>query len=410
MRSAPLGYLALLSAGVALWLLAQHLPGAAIALSSVVGVAIASYALFKSIARKGSAGPQRRQISSLSSIPTSAARPFSRQPAASNPAPPNFRPAPPSRSPATNNSTPQLIGGRYRLLRVLGEGGMKRVYIAEDLNLNTRQCAVAELIDTTADTAQQQANRAAFEREADLLAALSNEHIPKIFDRFSEGTRHYLVMEYVPGETLAKWIVQRGGRIDQAAALDIGGQILEGLTYLHSHAPPIAYRDLKPENVMITPENRVRLIDFGIARHFTRARATVVGTPGYAAPEQYKGQVDLRTDIFAFGALMHHALSGRDPQNEPPFSFPSLAGIRSDVDPRLASLIDRCLRPDPDQRPQTVVEVSDEIKMIASPLPQPSAPRSRAQSGPRVRFCIHCGAQLPRRGKCSACGSARYAS
>jgi serine/threonine protein kinase len=410
MRSAPLGYSALFAAAVAVWLLTQHLPGAAIALSSTVLLGVAFYALFKSLERQPIAGPQRRRISSASSLPTSPARPSSSQPAANNPAPVNFHPPPPLPPPLANSGASRLVGGRYRLLRLLGEGGMKRVYIAEDLNLNTRQCAVAELIDTTADPAQQQANRAAFEREADLLAELNNEHIPKIFDRFSEGTRHYLVMEYVPGETLTKWLIKRGGRIDQAAALDVGKQILAGLSYLHSHQPPIAYRDLKPDNVMITPDNRVRLIDFGIARHFTRAKATVVGTPGYAAPEQYKGQVDLRTDIYAFGALMHHLLSGRDPQNEPPFSFPPLVDARPGTDLRLANLIDRCLRMNPDERPQTSTEVVAEIDSLAAVAPQPQSARNRAPARPRVIFCTHCGAKLPRRGKCVNCGSARYAS
>jgi serine/threonine protein kinase len=294
---------------------------------------------------------------------------------------------------------------------MLGEGGMKRVYVAEDFKLNNRLCAVAELIDSATDPEQQRANRAAFEREADLLAELSNEHIPKIFDRFSEGLRHYLVMEYVPGETLDRWVTDRGGRTDQAAALYFGGQILEALVYLHSRTPPIAYRDLKPDNVMVTPENRVRLIDFGIARHFTRARATVVGSPGYAAPEQYKGQVDPRTDIFAFGALMHRLLSGRDPQSEPPFTFPPMAGMRPDIDSRLAQLIDRCLGYDANQRPQHATEVLAIMNAIASPAASSSpAPNRKTRAKPRVQFCIQCGAQLPSRGKCPNCGSARYAN
>ena len=309
MRSAPLGYTALISAGVSGWLLTQHLPGAAIAVSSLVSFAIASYAVFASARRTTMVGPQRRPISISPTVP---AAPQTQAHQSGNSVPPNPLSAPAPQS-AASNGVPQLVGGRYRLGRVLGEGGMKRVYMAEDLNLNRRQCAVAELIDTSVDPAQQQANRTAFEREADLLAELSNEHVPKIFDRFSEGARHYLVMEYVPGETLEKWLEQRGGRIDQPAALDIGAQILEGLVYLHSYRTPIAYRDLKPDNVIITPEGRVRLIDFGIARHFTRAKATVIGTQGYAAPEQYKGQVDLRSDIYAFGALMHRMLFRKRP-------------------------------------------------------------------------------------------------
>jgi serine/threonine protein kinase len=412
MRSASLGYVTLASSGVAFWLIARNAPGISIALSIGVIAVLIVYVISASIAnRRGSA----RQ-----SFP----RPVGPAPVSARPSaphvPPAPRPAPPAPPPITNtaaqssanaNGSSAIVGGRYRCLRMLGEGGMKRVYVAEDLHLNNRLCAVAELIDSAIEPAQQRANRAAFEREADLLAELGNEHIPKIFDRFSEGPRHYLVMEYVPGETLEQWVKDRGGRVDQATALYVGGQILEGLVYLHSRIPPIAYRDLKPDNVMVTPENRVRLVDFGIARHFTRALATAVGSQGYAAPEQYKGRVDPRTDIFAFGALMHRLLSGRDPQSETPFTFPPLAEMRPDIDPRLAQLIDRCLSYDAAQRPQHAAEVVAAIKAIALPVSSTTAaPNGKIRTKPHAHFCVQCGAQLPSRGKCANCGSARYAN
>jgi serine/threonine protein kinase len=406
MRSAPLGYLALLSSGVGIWLLARNAPGISIAFSAGVIAVLAFYIVSAWMAgRRAKARPPAARPRPIPAPPrASQAAP---RPASARMTPSPTAPPPPS---LNGGASPGLVGGRYRRLRILGEGGMKRVYAAEDSKLNNRLCAVAELIDSATDPAQQQANRSAFEREADLLAELNNEHIPKIFDRFSEGLRHYLVMEYVPGETLEHWVAAKGGRIDQPAALYFGAQILEGLVYLHNCAPPIAYRDLKPDNVMITPESRVRLIDFGIARHFTRARATVVGSPGYAAPEQYKGQVDPRTDIFAFGAVMHRALSGRDPQSEPPFTFPPLAQMRPDIDSRLAQLIDQCLSYDANQRPQHAAEVLAALTALASPAASASPPNNRTRAKPGVRFCVHCGAMLPPRGKCPNCGAARHAN
>ena len=427
MRSASLGYLALACSGVAFWLIAQNAPGISIAFSAGVIAVLAIYAVASLIAGRNAAmrppvrlRPQPVPMPPRSIQPTSPAANPVRVPAphpirptipprSAPPATPVSPPAVPVNAPSANgNGSSGIVGGRYHCIRMLGEGGMKRVYVAEDLKLNNRLCAVAELIDSATDPAQRQANRSAFEREADLLAELSNEHIPKIFDRFSDGQRHYLVMEYVPGETLEKWVTVSGGRLDQAESLYFGTQILEGLVYLHGCAPPIAYRDLKPENVMITPDKRVRLIDFGIARHFTRARATVVGSPGYAAPEQYKGQVDPRTDIFAFGAVMHRMLSGRDPQNEPPFTFPPLAQMRPDIDARLAQLVDKCLSFDANQRPQHAAEVLAIMTAIALPAPTSPEPARRMRAKPHVRFCVQCGAQLQSRGKCHNCGSARY--
>jgi serine/threonine protein kinase len=218
------------------------------------------------------------------------------------------------------------------------------------------------LLDQSASGDQQQANRRTFEREADLLAELDNEHIPKIFDRFSDGNRHYLVMEFVRGQTLEQMTLSAGGRLDERSAIPIGIQTLTALVYLHSQMPPIVFRDLKPENIMITPEGRVRLIDFGIARHFTSSKVTVIGTPGYAPPEQYKGVVDPRTDIYAFGAIMHRILSGRNPQDEPPFSFPPLASVCPNLDPPLAALVDRALSNNPTDRPQSAVESLKELE------------------------------------------------
>jgi serine/threonine-protein kinase len=277
---------------------------------------------------------------------------------------------------------------------------MKRVYLAEDTKLRNRQCAIAELLDVATDQVQQQVNRKSFEKEADLLLELDNEYFPTIFDRISEGNRHYLVMEFVRGSTLEKFVANAGGHVEQRPALDFAVQVLEALQYLHSRMPPVIFRDLKPENVMVTPEGRIKLIDFGIARHFTKARGTVVGTPGYAAPEQWRGQFDPRSDIYAFGALMHRVLSGRDPHAEPPFTFPPLASLCPAVDLRLTGMIERCVNNDATRRPQTVLEVLNSVRAILSD--------AAAYPAPRVSFCTQCGAPLPAQGDCQSCGVARY--
>jgi serine/threonine protein kinase len=244
-----------------------------------------------------------------------------------------------------------VVGGRYRVIRHLGGGGMKQVYLAEDLRLAARPCALAEMVDSLPNAEAQRQAEAAFSREADMLAELDHPHIPIIFDRFSEQNRHYLVMELVDGKTLEERLKECGGKIDVEEMADIALQILDTLEYLHQRNPPVIYRDLKPSNIMITSTGLVKLIDFGIARHFQpQSSATMIGTQGYAPPEQYRGKVETRSDLYALGATLHHALSGRDPTTEPPFSFPPLRSLRPELSPALAELVGAALSYDVEHR------------------------------------------------------------
>ena len=158
-------------------------------------------------------------------------------------------------------------------------------------------------------------------------------------------------MEYVDGATLEEEMKHTGGRLAEPRVIDIALQILDTLAYLHGLEPPVIYRDLKPSNVMMMANGQAKLIDFGIARHFQpQQNATMIGTQGYAPPEQYRGKVELRSDLYALGATMHHALSGRDPANEAPFSFPPLATLCPDLKPALAALVDDALAYDVEHR------------------------------------------------------------
>jgi len=290
-----------------------------------------------------------------------------------------------------------IIGGRYRAIRPLGGGGMKMVYLAEDLRLASRPCALAEMVDTFTSPEKQQDAVAAFQREADMLATLSNEHIPRVFDRFSEENRHYLVMEYIEGQTLEDRLRDAGGKLPEDEVIDVALQICDTLAYLHSLSPPVIYRDLKPSNVMLTARGQVKLIDFGIARHFLPMQnATMIGTQGYAPPEQYRGRVEFRSDLYALAATMHHAISGRDPAAEPPFSFPPLRSSAPGVNSALADLVDQTLNYEVALRPQDVGEFKTRLIAIKSgtPLearpvtaPQPaSAPTTPSESRPQMRL------------------------
>jgi serine/threonine protein kinase len=284
-----------------------------------------------------------------------------------------------------------IVGGRYRVMKPLGGGGMKLVYLAEDLRLAARPCALAEMVDTFTSPETQQQAIAAFQREADMLAQLSNEHIPRVFDRFSDQNRHYLVMEFIDGITLEQKLKDAGGKLAESEVIDVALQVLDTLAYLHNLEPPVIYRDLKPSNVMLTPSEQVKLIDFGIARLFQPlSNATMIGTQGYAPPEQYRGKVEFRSDLYALGATMHHALSGRDPALEPPFSFPPLRSLCPGVTPALCELVDQALKYDSVLRMADAAEFRDRLLAIKSgspiTMPQRHPSTAAASSRPQLKL------------------------
>jgi serine/threonine protein kinase len=259
----------------------------------------------------------------------------------------------------------EILGTRYRVVRLLGGGGMKEVYLAEDLRLGNRLCAVAEMIDSFRGQARAEAIQA-FEREARILAALSNEHLPPVYDFFSDSNRHYLVMEFLPGQTLESKI-QQMGRLPFGDVISVGLQIAETLEYLHSQNPPVIYRDLKPSNLILSDDGRVKVVDFGIAWIFQpAATATKIGTQGYAPPEQYRGKADQRADIYALAATMHYALTGRDPANEPPFSFPQLTALRPETPTQLSQLIEEGLEYQADRRVQSASAFKNRLAALSS--------------------------------------------
>jgi serine/threonine protein kinase len=279
-----------------------------------------------------------------------------------------------------------IIGGRYRVMKPLGGGGMKLVYLAEDLRLAARPCALAEMVDSFTSPDTQKQAIAAFQREADMLAQLSNEHIPRVFDRFSDENHHYLVMEFIDGITLEQKLKDSGGKLPESEVIDLALQVLDTLDYLHNLEPPVIYRDLKPSNLMLTPSGQAKLIDFGIARLFQPlSNATMIGTQGYAPPEQYRGKVEARSDLYALGATMHHALSGRDPALEPPFSFPPLRSVCPGVTPALADVVDQTLKYDVVLRVADAAEFKHRLMEIKSGVVPGARPERNSSSGSSSR-------------------------
>jgi serine/threonine protein kinase len=280
-------------------------------------------------------------------------------------------PAAPTRLPRITRKLPfsnLIIKQRYQLVKRVGEGGFGAVYQAEDLDLGNRLVAVKEMSYSGLLATQEfQEATEAFRREAILLAGLAHPSLPRIYDHFSEDGHWYLVMEFIHGETLEKRL-ERSSRkhLSVRETLQLGIKLTEVLEYLHTRQPPIIFRDLKPSNVMLTPDGSVYLIDFGIARLFKPGQqkdTTSFGTSGYAAPEQYgKAQTTPRSDIFSLGALLHHLVTGNDP-SDTPFRFAPLTMPRPTG---LGTFIGQMVSLDEYKRPPNMSVVRRELERLAA--------------------------------------------
>lgn len=203
--------------------------------------------------------------------------------------------------------------GGYRVLRLISQSPHGRVYLAVDGQ--GARVALKELLFALVPGVEQ---LDAFEREATVLRSLEHPDIPRFVASFKEGsgvgTRLYLAQELLEGETLLERLTRR--RLDEAEAWTLAEQVLQTLSALHRRTPALVHRDVKPANLILRPDGRVALVDFGAARHLSRDvthGATLVGTFGYMPPEQLGGTVEPSSDLYALGATLVHALSGREP-------------------------------------------------------------------------------------------------
>lgn len=283
-----------------------------------------------------------------------------------------------------------VLQGRYQILSILGQGGMGTVYLAQ---IEGAQVAVKELdAGNTHEAAVRQ-----FRREAALLANLQHPVLVRVLDFFSENDRYYLAMEYVDGETLAL-VLRRKPGISIPQALDWTRQLLSVLDALHSHNPPILFRDLKPSNILIDKNQRVRLIDFGIARLRVDGEETTtflkgVGSTGYAPLEQYgeEGGTDERSDLYALGATLYSMLTRRVPEspvNRVASGMP-LVSIRlanPDVSPTLEAVVLRMLSLKKDSRYRNCKEVVQALE--AAQAGRPIAPPDPGDDGLAPNFRV----------------------
>lgn len=250
-----------------------------------------------------------------------------------------------------------ILGGRYQIVRSIGSGGMSHVYVAEDLRLPGKKWAIKESIAHP----EYQANVAT---EAEMLIELQHPRLPQIVDFFepdSEGYT-YLVMDYIRGVTLTEYLSKHNFMLPFDKIVRMIQEVMEVLDYLHHRSPPIIYRDLKPGNIMITGEEELRLIDFGIARNYkeNHQQDTVkLGTIGFASPEQYgSGQTDARSDLYSLGALFLYLVT-RGTHSE---WIPGVEQLlRHETVRPYIPIIRRLLRSDPASRYPSVEQLREEM-------------------------------------------------
>jgi eukaryotic-like serine/threonine-protein kinase len=265
----------------------------------------------------------------------------------------------------------EVLRGRYKIRRIIGQGGMGSIYLAEDLRLEGRLCALKEVEhDRSLPMDLMREAREQFLREATVLARLDHPNLPKVSDFFSVGTRDYLIMDYVPGKDLRTLMLEArnaGTFLAEQDVLNWGSQLADALTYLHKQDPPILHRDIKPSNLKLTPSGLVKLVDFGLVKLLAPGEVTITvlqgqGTALYTPLEQYggdSGHTDSRSDIYAFGATIYHLLTNKPPADArdrflDPDRMILPRQVNSSISPQTEKAIMWAMSLHPDDRPQTV--------------------------------------------------------
>ena len=280
-------------------------------------------------------------------------------------------------------------GAEYLILRLIAQGGMGAVYEVGRMDDGTRW-AMKEMSEMAFSRGDRAATVAKFQEEAELLRALRHENLPRVADVFEYNHRHYLVMELIDGQTLGQLLDEADGPLPEKDVVEWGAQLCRVLAFLHTRNPPIIYRDLKPDNIMLdATSGRIKLIDFGIARRFKgdkRSDTLMLGTRGYAAPEQFgKRESDARTDLFALGATLHHLLTHENPGSRRLFEFPPLDGYTHlKLSRRTCEAIKAALDLSPEARPPDAAALFKALTGKTMPAPPPATVPPAAAPGPAV--------------------------
>lgn len=262
------------------------------------------------------------------------------------------------------NNLGLVLKDRYELIAELGKGGMSSVFLAKDKNLDSYWAVKQVENNLNVDIE-------AFKKEVELLSSLNHSDIPRIVDRIEVDNYYYVVMDFIDGTSLGKKVL-KDGPASETDVVEWAKMLCDVLHYLHTvKENPIIYRDMKPDNVMLTQSGRIKLIDFGIAKeckHGEKQTGESIGTKGYAAPEQYKGSsniLDERTDIYSLGATLFYLVTGNVP-GKPPKACRPIRQINPMLSEGLEYIISKCTNDNPDDRYQNCLEIKEDLINIKS--------------------------------------------
>ncbi len=268
-----------------------------------------------------------------------------------------------------------ILDNRYRILELLGEGGMGSVYKAENQRMPGPLWAIKELlIEAFADPRELREAVDRFEKESTLMGQLTilpHPRLPRVIDRFTENGRYYFIMEFVPGKSLDRMLEDAKAPLPERQVVECAIQVCEALTFIHSQTPPVILRDLKPGNIMITPQGDVKLIDFGIARIWKpgqKSNTENLGTMTYASPEHLgqTGQTDARSDMYSLGATMFHLLTNEEPTPLDPPPPGTLRARNPAISQRVEEIIIKAMELDPNRRFQSASAMQTALQSCLS--------------------------------------------
>jgi len=272
----------------------------------------------------------------------------------------------------------EVLRDRYQIRERIGQGGTGSIYLADDIRLEGRICALKEVeYDRVLPPDILEQAREQFFREASVLARLDHPNLPKVSDFFSHNQRDYLVMDYVPGMDLRELMLQARREktfLAENEVLRWAVQLADALNYLHQQDPPIIHRDIKPSNLKLTPSGLLKLVDFGLVKIMAPDEVTITviqgqGTALYTPLEQYGGDdahTDARADIFSFGATLYHLLTNESPSE----ARKRFLDVRSlvpprEINPNLSAHVEKAIlwamSLHPDNRPRNVIDFRDAL-------------------------------------------------